>query len=122
MNTAFDIFLQTMENRSIETSDAEWLGIDMVELKREAFNTPSHYRLMRQHLKQVKDFEIDLLHHQYLEQLALTRITEFFDRVEAIGEEFDKPVEKNSARKKSDEDYEFTDRQLELARKALGLA
>ncbi len=108
-------------------TDAECYGIDLDELKGERFTHPNHYAMVREHLDRVRAWEIRRLASEY--ELAAERaiaeakaatIADEMMRVRAKREDYRRRVAKAKATRKAMA-YEFTDRQLEIARKSLGL-
>jgi hypothetical protein len=110
-------------------TDAESYGIDLDELRGERFSHPAHYSMLREHLDRVRAWEIRQLASEY--ELAAERriaeakaaaIADEMMRVRAKREAVRARVEKAKATRRARAEYEFTDRQLEIARKSLGLA
>lgn len=95
------------------TWQAEMLGIKLGELEGERFSHPNHYAMLKEHGKRVKDFELTRSFDRYLE---LKRVAAAQAKVEA--EAVTEAVKRNRRVKKR-KHYTFTDRQMEIALKAL---
>lgn len=104
-------------------TDAEAYGIDLDELLEESFNSRAHFHMMREHLDRVREFELSRKWEDYLSGFERERQVAAQEAVErkALKEAEARPsvVKRRGPQKRT---YEFTERQLEIARRSLGLA
>ena len=100
--------------------EATFRGIDLDELRGESFSHPNHYAMLREHLDRVRWYEIQLAKSEF--ELAAEE-SERREAAARIVDELVPKLEKRQARMRAVEtrerhaEYEFTDRQLEIARR-----
>ena len=106
-------------------TDAEAYGIDLGELFEESFGSRTHLELLREHLDRVRRYEVQ----QKFDELAeAARVREEQERVNAEAIALAQrrlrtlPARKARASNRGKPEPEFTERQLEIARRSLGLA
>ena len=100
--TDADRFFAEISERICSLSDAERFGIDLYELDGEKFSSGRHYRMMVRHSARAREWARTIEQRNYLEEVSRAQLIRFEDKLSRI-------VPKDS------DDYEFTDRQLEIA-------
>jgi hypothetical protein len=106
-------------------TDAEAYGVDLGELFEESFTSKSHFELLREHLDRVRQYEVG---RKFDELAEAARVRAEQERVNAQAIALAQrrlrtlPARKARAANREKPEPQFTDRQLEIAQKSLGLA